>query len=191
MIVHTKMTRTRVCKDRLRLKAGYSRGKSKPIEAIWYFFKVFFFKSALPWPSSLKVKILKLFGAKIGRGLCIKPCVNIHMPWRLEIGDFVSIGEEVFILNFEKVTIGDQATLSQRAFICCGNHDFRDPRFPYRNAPITISEGAWVGASVFVGPGVQIGVDAVVSAGTVVTYDLAPNRVYRGDPCIEVGVRWK
>jgi len=185
------MTRTRVRKDRLRLKAGYSRGKSKSVEALWYLCKVFFFMSALPWPSSLKVKILKLFGAKIGQGLCIKPCVNIHMPWRLEIGDFVSIGEEVFILNFEKVTIGDQATLSQRAFICCGNHDFRDPGLPYRNAPITIAEGAWVGASVFVGPGVTIGVDTIVAAASVVLSDLPDNGIYKGNPCVHVGARWK
>jgi len=189
MTTHTEMTRVR--KDRLRLKAGYSRGKSKPVEAIWYFCKIFFFMSSLPWPSSLKVKILKLFGAKIGQGLCIKPCVNIHMPWRLEIGDFVSIGEEVFILNFEKVTIGDQATLSQRAFICCGNHDFRDPGFVYRHGSITIKEGAWVGASVFVGPGVKIGVDSVLAAGSIVLKSVEANTIVSGNPAVVTGMRWK
>ncbi len=182
---------TIVKKDRSRLKANYSRGKSKLVEAIWYLCKILLFMSPLPWPSSLKVRILRLFGAKIGVGLCIKPCVNIHMPWRLEIGDFVSIGEEVFILNFEKVTIGDQATLSQRAFICCGNHDFRDPGFPYRNAPITIGEGVWVGASVFVGPGVTIGTDTIVAAASVVFSNLPANRIYKGNPCVDVGPRWK
>lgn len=90
-----------------------------------------FFLLAFPFPSSLKVKILKLFGAKIGVGLVIKPRVNIHFPWKLIIGDDVWIGGEVFILNFELLTIGNNVCVSQRAFLCGGNHNFKIPSMLY------------------------------------------------------------
>lgn len=170
---------------------GLDREASKLKEASWYLVKVFFFLSALPYPASFKVWLLRIFGARIGERVNIKPRVNIHMPWKLEVGDDVWIGEEVFILNFEKVRIGSNVTVSQRAFLCCGNHDFREPSMPYRNAPITLEDGAWVGAASFIGPGVNVGVDTVVAAGSVVTSSLPPNGVYSGNPLSLKGARWK
>lgn len=182
--------------SRVKLKAfnasiGLNREASKLKEASWYLIKVFFFLSALPYPTSFKVGLLKLFGARIGSRVYIKPRVNIHMPWKLEIGDDVWIGEEVFILNFEKVLIGSNVTVSQRAFICCGNHDFREPSMPYRNAPITLEDGSWIGAASFIGPGVVVGVDTVVGAGSVVTSSLPTNGVYGGNPPLLKRERWK
>jgi putative colanic acid biosynthesis acetyltransferase WcaF len=116
--------------------------------------------------------------------------VNIHFPWRLSIGDHSLIGEEVFILNFEPISIGEQCCISQRVFLCTGNHDYRDPLFPYRNRAIDIEDGAWVGAQSFVGPGVKIGEEAVVSAGSIVTKDLPPRMVCAGNPCLPVKPRW-
>lgn len=170
---------------------GLDRQSSKLKEICWYLVKMFFFLSAFPYPSSLKVKLLTLFGSKVGRGVIIKPRVNIHMPWKLEIGDDVWIGEEVFILNFEKVKIGSNVSVSQRAFLCCGNHDYRIPSMPYRNALITLKDGCWIGASCFVGPGVTVGIDTVVTAGSVVTSSLVSNGVYSGNPPVLKKARWK
>jgi putative colanic acid biosynthesis acetyltransferase WcaF len=89
------------------------------------------------------------------------------------------------------VKVGAQACISQRVFLCTGNHDYRDPQFSYRNAPITIGNGAWVGASVFVGPGVEIGDEAVLAAGSVVTRNVPANAVVAGNPASERGVRWR
>src|SRR5665213_1296234 len=102
---------------------GLDRGASKAKEALWYMIKMLFFLSAIPFPSKLKMALLTWFGAKMGRNIVIKPRVNIHMPWKLEIGDYSWLGEEVLILNFELVKIGKNACISQRAFLCCGNHD--------------------------------------------------------------------
>jgi putative colanic acid biosynthesis acetyltransferase WcaF len=170
---------------------GLTRGRSKFFEIIWYLVKCIFFLSPLPWPTRLKCSLLRMFGAKVGVGVTIKPRVNIHFPWKLELGDWCWLGEEVFILNFEPVTIGANSCISQRVFLCGGNHDFRDPAFSYRNAPITIKAGAWVGAQSFVGPGVVIGEEAVCSAGSIVTKDLSSNRIYAGNPAQGIGVRWK
>lgn len=177
--------------DKFDPAKGLDRGRSKSAEAVWYLLKCAFLLSPLPWPSSLRVALLRAFGAKIGRGAVIKPRVNVHFPWKLEIGDHAWIGEEVFILNFEPVRIGPHACISQRAFLCTGNHDFRDEAFSYRNAPITIGEGAWIGATAFIGPGVCVGGETVVAAGAVVTKDLAPGMIFSGNPARVHGPRWK
>ena len=177
--------------DKFDASIGLNRGAGKAKEIIWYLFKVVFFLSALPYPGVLKRFILKLFGAKIGVGVTIKPRVNIHFPWKLTVGNHVWIGEEVFILNFEPVYIGNNTCVSQRSFLCGGNHDFRNPAMPYRNGPITLRDGSWVGASVFVGPNVTIGEDTVVTAGSVVTSNLDANGIYRGNPAVFITNRWK
>jgi len=177
--------------DQFDASKGFSRGRSGLVVAVWYLLKCALLLSALPWPSGLKVVLLRAFGAKIGEGVAIKPRVNVHFPWKMEVGDHAWIGEEVFILNFEAVKIGAQACISQRGFLCTGNHDYRDPQFSYRNAPITIGNGAWIGASVFVGPGVEVGEEAVLAAGSVVTRNVPANAVVAGNPASERGVRWK
>jgi putative colanic acid biosynthesis acetyltransferase WcaF len=171
-------------------KLGLDRGASKPKEILWYLIKIIFFLSAIPYPSKLKVFILSVFGAKIGTGVVIKPRVNIHFPWNLVIGNNVWIGEEAFLLNFELLSIGNNVCISQRAFLCGGNHDYKISSMPYRNGPITLEDGCWIGASSFVGPNVTIGTDTVVSVGSVVTQSLEGNGVYRGNPAQFIKNRW-
>lgn len=177
--------------DTFDANVGLDRGRSKLIEIIWYLFKMAFILNAFPWPQGIKHFILKLFGAKIGIGVVIKPRVNIHFPWKLTIEEYAWIGEECFILNFEPVIIGAHACVSQRTFLCGGNHDFRSPNFEYRNAPIQIGTGTWVGAQTFVGPGIEIGSNSVVAAGSIVTKSLPSNRICSGNPCTVKSNRWK
>lgn len=169
---------------------GLERGAGKLKEICWYFIKVIFFLSAIPYPNSWKCSLLRLFGAQVGVGVIIKPRVNIHFPWKLSIGNEVWIGEEVFLLNFEQLTIGSNVCISQRAFLCGGNHNFRIPEMPYRNGPITLMEGCWVGASVFISPGVTIGIDTIINAGSVVTTSLDANGIYKGNPLTYIKQRW-
>ncbi|MEO9894554.1 WcaF family extracellular polysaccharide biosynthesis acetyltransferase [Aurantibacter sp.] len=169
---------------------GLDRGVPRWKEGLWYLIKVVLFRSALPYPSKIKVILLRAFGAKVGKRTVIKPNINIHFPWKLDIGNNVWIGEEVFILNFEKVTIGDNVCISQRAFLCGGNHNYKSPGMDYRNGPITLEDGCWVGASCFVGPNVTIGVDTVVVAGSIVTSDVQPNLVCRINPKAFEKSRW-
>jgi len=169
----------------------FDRGAGSLKEVLWYLIKVIFFLSAVPYPNFLKLQLLKLFGASIGKGIVIKPRVNIHFPWKLEIGNDVWIGEEACFLNFEKLSLGSNVCISQRAFLCGGNHDYKDPSMPYRNGPITVQDGVWIGACCFIGPGVTIGYDTVVTAASVVTNNLEPNIIVRGNPAIYVKNRWK
>jgi putative colanic acid biosynthesis acetyltransferase WcaF len=181
---------SKICLNQFDASIGLQRGVGKFKEIIWYFFKIVFFLSAFPYPSSFKIWILRIFGASIGEGVVIKPRVNIHFPWKLVVGNHVWIGEEVFMLNFELLSIGNNVCISQRAFLCGGNHDYKIPSMPYRNGPITLEDGSWVGAGSFVGPNVTIGTDSVVSAGSVVTQSLAGNGIYRGNPVQLIKKRW-
>jgi len=160
---------SRVRNDLFDSQRGYERGRGIVVFALWQLCKWLFFRTIFPWPSWVKVALLRLFGADVGPGVCLKAQLNIHLPWKLKIGAHAWIGEEVFILNFEPIEIGAHACISQRAFLCGGNHDYRDPAMSYRNAPILIGCGAWVGAQAFIGPGVVVGKDAVVTAGSILT----------------------
>jgi putative colanic acid biosynthesis acetyltransferase WcaF len=181
---------TRVRNDLFQSAQGLNRGRPYLVEAIWYLVKCALFLNPLPISSALKCFVLRCFGARVGKGVIIKPRVNIHFPWKLTIGNHAWIGEEVFILNFEPVVIGAQCCLSQRAFLCTGNHDYRKPEMPYRNQPITIEDGVWIGAQVFVSPGVTIGSEAVIAAGSIVTRAQPPAMVCAGNPCVPVRKRW-
>ena len=161
------------------------------IEIIWYLAKMMFFLSSFPWPYRVKIFILRMFGAKCGKRVIIKPRVNIHFPWKLKISDDVWIGEEVFILNFEQVTIEDNVCISQRAFLCGGNHDYRDISFKYLNGPIKIESGSWVGAQSFIGPNVILRKGCVVVAGSIVSKEMPADMVCGGNPCKPLKSRWK
>ncbi|WP_366508748.1 WcaF family extracellular polysaccharide biosynthesis acetyltransferase [Solimonas soli] len=169
----------------------FDRGAPLMLEAIWYITKRVFFLTSIPWPSKIKCSLLRLFGARIGSGCVIKPRVNIHMPWKLFVGDDVWIGEEVFLLNLDRISIGANCCISQRAFLCTGNHNYRIVTMPYRNEPILVEDGAWIGAATFIGPGVTVGREAVISAGSVLTQDASAGMVYAGNPCGIVKTRWK
>lgn len=171
-------------------KIGFELGKSRWVFVVWYLFKIVFFLSPLPWPSIIKVGILRMFGAKVGDNCYIKPRVNIHFPWKISIGENVWIGEEVFICNFADVAIGNNCCISQRAFICSGNHNYKTPNMEYLNDPIQIQDGCWVGAMAFVGPGAVLETDSVLSAGSFAFSRTNEAVVYFGNPATPKRKRW-
>ena len=148
-----------------------------------------FFMSAFPLPSAWRVFWLRRFGAKIGRGVIIRSRVNIHFPWRLKVGDHVWLGEECWLLSLAPIVIESHVCISQRAFLCTGNHDYKSPTFDLVVKPIRVETGAWIGASALIGPGVTVGSHAVLTAGSVATDDLQPFGIYRGNPAVFVKQR--
>jgi putative colanic acid biosynthesis acetyltransferase WcaF len=119
-------------------------------------------------PTRVRLLILHLFGSKIGEGVKIRNNVRIHFPWNLEIGDNCWIGEEVWFINHEKITIGSNVCISQRSVVCSGGHDYRSSSLEYAHKPIEIKDGAWICLDAKVLPGVTVGECSVVSAGEVV-----------------------
>jgi putative colanic acid biosynthesis acetyltransferase WcaF len=133
--------------------------------------------------------LLRLFGAKIGRQVHIYGSAVIRMPWNLEIGDWSAIGEEALIYNLGKVNIGERVTISHRAHLCAGTHDYRDPAMPLLKPPITINSDAWICSEAYVGPGVMIGQGAVVGARAVVVKNVEPWNIMAGNPARTIGTR--
>lgn len=166
---------------------GFERGVPRMVEAIWFLTRLVFFYTPVPWPSPLRVGLLRLFGAQIGQGVVIRSQVNITFPWRLEIGDYSWIGEEVLILSLAPVQIGSNCCLSQRSFLCTGSHNHRTESFDLITRPITVGDGCWIGASAFVGPGVTLHPSTVCAAGAVVVKDAGPNQVVGGNPAKPLG----
>src|SRR6202453_4245292 len=147
----------------------FDRGAGKFREGIWLLVSLLLFRLCPFSLSALKRTVLRCFGAKIGRGVVIKPQVKITFPWKLEVGDFVWLGEECWLLNLDRIVIGSNVCISQRAFLCTGNHNYRLPTFDLIVKPITIEDGAWLGAGCWVGPGIKIGSHSVLTAGSAIT----------------------
>lgn len=130
----------------------------------------------------MRVALLRLFGARVGRHVQIHNTVRIVMPWNLRVGDWSAIGDEVLIYNLGVVEIGRKTTISHRAHLCAGTHDYTQPSLPLLWLPIHIGDQAWVCAQAFVGPGVTVGEGAVVAAGAVAVRDVDPWMVVAGNP---------
>ena len=152
----------------------------------WYFFNVVFLLNPMNPFSGLKKFVLRLFGAKIGKGTLIKPRVNVKYPWNLIVGKNVWIGEQVWIDNLAKVNIGDNVCISQGAMLLCGNHNYKKVSFDLIVKPIDLEEGVWIGAKAIVCPGITCSSHALLTVNSVATTNLDAYSVYQGNPAIKI-----
>lgn len=135
--------------------------------------------------------LLRCFGAKIGKGVNIRPTARITYPWKLSIGDFAGIGDDVVLYSLGEIEIGAHAVVSQRSYLCTGSHDYHKPTFDIYAKPIRIGEQSWLATDVFVGPGVEVGARTVVGARSSVFRDLPAGVVAKGTPALVCGLREK
>lgn len=164
----------------------YDPGGDKLKHIVWYLVNNCCVNSGWLVIRSIRVLLLRLFGAKIGKGVVIKPHVNIKYPWRLSIGNNVWIGENVWIDNLANVTVGDNVCISQGAMLLCGNHNYKKTSFDLMIGEIKLEEGVWVGAQSVVCPGVTMKSHSVLSVGSVATKDCEAYSIYQGNPAVKV-----
>jgi putative colanic acid biosynthesis acetyltransferase WcaF len=126
--------------------------------------------------------VLRCFGAKIGAHVNVYPSTRIYFPWNLTVGDWSAIGEDAFIYNLGPVSLGAKTTVSHRAQLCAGTHDYTRPDLPLLKPPIVVHDQAWICADAFVGPGVTVGEGAVIGARSVVIKNVEPWTVVAGNP---------
>ncbi len=131
--------------------------------------------------------LLRIFGAKIGKGGRLKPNIQVTYPWNLKIGDYCWIGEKVWIDNLEKVELGDNVCISQNAYLCTGNHNFKAPYFDLLLGEIIICSEAWIAANTTIGPKTYIGERAILTLGSVVTGRIEANEIFQGNPAKSIG----
>ncbi len=168
---------------------GFDKGAGIIKQTLWYFVNALFVRTSLNPFMGIKVFWLRLFGAKIGKNICIKNEVRIKFPWKLTIGDNCWLGENVWIDNLDYVSIGNDVCISQGALLLTGNHDYSIYNMPYRNAPITIEDGAWIGAMAVVCSGVKVEENAVLTVGSIATHTLESNKIYQGNPAVAIRER--
>ncbi len=163
----------------------YQPGRNGLMRGLWYLTNMLFFKSSCFPVYGLKRTLLRWFGAKIGKEVVIKPCVNIKYPWHLSIGDYSWIGENVWIENVADVIIGNNCCVSQGAMLLSAGHDYKTDTFDLIASPIIMEDGAWVGAKAVVCMGVTMGCESVLTVNSVATKDMSARTVYQGNPAAE------
>ena len=162
-------------------KSELSAG-NRAARALWGAVYTLFFR---PTPRPLhawRCLLLRLFGAKLGKGVRVYASARIWGPWNLSMGDHSILGDHADCYCVDRVDIGAHSIVSQYAFLCTATHDIDTPSFPLVTKPIRIEPQAWVAADAFVGPGVTIGRGAVVGARASVFRDVAPWDVVGGNP---------
>ena len=170
--------------------SNYTPGASLIKYIAWYLIGSPIVASSLIPFSGVRILILRLFGAKIGASVRIKPRVRIKFPWRLSIGDATWIGEGVWVDNIVDVTIGNNCCISQGAYFCTGNHDWSSETFDLIAKPIFIEDQVWVGANVCLGPGSVLQVGTVVALGSVFRGKTQTSwGIFSGNPAIKVADR--
>jgi putative colanic acid biosynthesis acetyltransferase WcaF len=162
-------------------KANKYPRKELILRVLWAFVQPLFrYSPRLCW--GWRRFLLRLFGAKIGNRVHIFPSVKIFAPWHFTIGDDSAIGFDALIYNLGPITIGNRVTISQRAHLCAGSHEYRDPTMPLLKPPIHIEDEVWVCADAFIGPGITLGARSVIAARSVVVKDVPESKVVAGNP---------
>lgn len=167
----------------------YNPGAGFLKKTIWYFVNALFFNSFFPI-NAIKIFLLKLFGAKIGKGVIIKPFVSVKYPWKLTVGNHVWIGEKVWIDNLDSVIIENNVCISQGALLLCGNHNYKKSSFDLMIGKIILKEGSWIGAKAIVTGNVIVEENAILQVASVASTNLDKNGIYRGNPALKIKNRF-
>ena len=171
-----------------RLPAGF-RGRSAAFVQLWWIVQATLVHGSPQILYGWRRVVLRLFGAKIGKNVKIRPSVRITYPWKVTIGDHSWIGDKVELYSLGPIQIGRNAVVSQYSYLCAGTHDHNDRLFTLKASPITVGDEAWVAAHSFVAPGVTIGAGAVVGARSVVLRDVPSGMLAAGHPARVLGRR--
>jgi putative colanic acid biosynthesis acetyltransferase WcaF len=164
-----------------RTPAGF-RGRSAWIVQLWWLVQSTLFAASPQFMFGWRRWLLRLFGAKVGVGVLVRPSVRTTYPWKVRLDDYCWIGDEVQLYSLGEIHVGEHAVVSQRSYLCTGSHRHDLPGFDITAAPIVIGAQAWVGTDVFVAPGITIGEGAVVGARSSVFHDLPAAMICKGSP---------
>ncbi|QGN38811.1 putative colanic acid biosynthesis acetyltransferase [Klebsiella oxytoca] len=162
------------------------RGRSVIVVQLWWFVDFFFFRMSPQIFYKWRVLILRIFGAKIGKNVIIRPSAKITYPWKLTIGDNSWVGDDVVLYSLGEIIIGNNTIISQRCYICTGSHDYNTLDFKIIKSPIVVGSSSWLATDVFVAPGVKIGDNCIIGARSSVFNDIPSNSVCLGSPAIKV-----
>lgn len=172
-----------------KYKDNYSIA-NKLKRAVWNCCCVLLFKPfSSPIFNGYRNFILRIFGAKIGKGSIVYSSSDIWAPWNLVIGVRTCIGPKTIIYNPGLIKLGSKVAISQYSYLCTATHDYESHLHTLYWKPIIIDDYAWVAARSFIGPGVHIGEYAVVGATSSVYKDVEAWTVVGGNPAKYIKTR--
>jgi putative colanic acid biosynthesis acetyltransferase WcaF len=158
------------------------RGKPGWYVQLWWIVQDTLFRWSPQFMYGWRRLLLRLFGAKVGKNVIIRPTAKITYPWKVKIGNYSWIGDDVVLYSLGEIVIGDNVVISQRSYICTGSHDYTKTDFPIFAKKIIIEDECWLATDVYVAPGVKIGRGTVVGARSSVFKDLPPGKICIGSP---------
>ena len=163
--------------------------KNRIARLIW---RAVYFLCFRPSPRAMyawRSMLLRLFGAKIGRGCHFYPAGKIWAPWNLICEDCCTLADGAEIYNPSLIYLESHCIVSQQAYLCGATHDYNDPEFPMISYSMRLGAYSWICARASVSPGVNVGTGAVLGLGSVASHDLEPWTVYNGVPAVRVKAR--
>ena len=166
-------------------------GKHKLILLFWSFVQCTLFALSPQFMYGWRRFLLRIFGARLGKNVVIRPSVKIIYPWKLNIGDYSWIGDDVTLYAIGKINIGSNTVISQKSYLCAGGHDYKSPTFDTFAKDINIGNKVWITTDVFIAPGITVGDGAIVGARSSVFEDLPENMVCIGNPAKAVKSRFE
>ncbi|MGF7046300.1 putative colanic acid biosynthesis acetyltransferase WcaF [Paenibacillus sp. DS2015] len=172
-------------------QSGYSRGRSGAIVLLWWLVQGSLFRFSLHPMYKWRNFLLRCFGAQIGQNVQIRASAKFTYPWKVKIGNYSWIGDQVEFYSLDHIEVGEHCIVSQRSYLCTGTHDIYDIKFSLLTKPIKIEDGAWVASDVFVYPGVTIGEMAVIAARSTVTKSIPANEIHAGAPAQFMKIRFE
>lgn len=158
------------------------RGRQGWYVQMWWIIQTLFFRTSPQFMYGWRRFLLRSFGAKVGKGVIIRPSVHTQFPWKVSIGDYSWIGDDVVLYSLGEIVIGNNVVISQKSYLCTGSHDYQKVDFPIFAQKIILEDECWLATDVFVAPGITIGRGAVVGARSSVFKDLPDNMICIGNP---------
>jgi putative colanic acid biosynthesis acetyltransferase WcaF len=165
------------------------RAKSAITVQLWWIIQSTLFACSPQFLYGWRRFLLRLFGAKIGKHVIIRPSAKITYPWKLTIGDHSWIGDGVDLYTLGEIEIGKNAVISQKSYLCAASHDYTKETFDIYAQKIVIEDEAWIATDVFIAPGITIGKGAVIGARSTVLSDMPAGMVCVGYPAKPIKAR--
>ncbi|HHT0092943.1 TPA: putative colanic acid biosynthesis acetyltransferase [Raoultella planticola] len=171
--------------ERFKVPKGF-RGRNAIVTQLWWMVQATLFSLSPQVFYRWRVWLLRLFGAKIGKKVIIRPSVKITYPWKLTIGDYSWVGDDVNLYTLGEIVIGNNSIISQKCYLCTGSHDYLSREFTITQSKIIVGDSTWLATDVFVAPGVVIGDNCVVGARSSVFTSLPSNSICIGSPAVKM-----
>jgi putative colanic acid biosynthesis acetyltransferase WcaF len=165
------------------------RGRSALVVQLWWIVQDWLIRPSPQFMYGWRRYWWRLFGAKLGAGVLIRPTARVQYPWKVTVGDRSWIGDQAELYSLGEIEIGKDAVISQHNYLCAGSHDHCQIDFPLVAKKIRVEDQVWIASGCFIAPGVTIGRGSIVAARSVVLEDVPPEKIYGGHPAKLLGDR--